>query len=194
MTLRRSRTLKADEVELWRSYAAGARPLRPLNEDANVPSGNREEGQTPNPSAAHQGRPFKATVPTAPRKAQDRSQVRNHGLDKKVENRLRRGRLDPEARIDLHGMTREAASRALKRFVVSNHSQGRRLLLVITGKGGARSNSEDPFSSERGVLKRSVPDWLRMPPLAEIVLDTVPAHQRHGGSGALYIYLRRVRN
>ncbi len=106
-------------------------------------------------------------------------------MDRKAYEALRRGRLEPEARIDLHGLTSERAHAALQSFILSSHAEGRRLVLVITGKG--RSN-EGP-----GALRRGAPHWLALPPLAARVLEIAPAHRRHGGDGALYVYLRRLR-
>ena len=102
--------------------------------------------------------------------------------------RLRRGRKKPEARIDLHGMTLAQAHPALNRFIHDTHARGHRLVLVITGKG--RAGDGAPFA-ERGVLRRQVPIWLQSGATAGLVLQILPAHARHGGEGAYYVYLRR---
>ncbi len=82
-------------------------------------------------------------------------------------------------------MTAATAHSALTAFLLRSHGEGKRLVLVITGKGR-------PDESGRvGVLRREVPHWLDRPPLRQLVLQTAPAHQRHGGSGALYVCLRR---
>lgn len=113
-------------------------------------------------------------------------------MDAKSFARMSRGRLAPEARIDLHGMTLAEAHPELIRFILNAHSQGLRLVLVITGKG--RSGVEGGLFPQRpGVLRRQVPDWLRAPPLAPVVLQVAEAHLRHGGEGALYVYLGRQR-
>ena len=113
-------------------------------------------------------------------------------MDKKAHTRLKRGKLAPEARIDLHGMTLDQAHPALIRFVLTSYTRGLRLVLVITGKG-QREDPYDPMPMRRGVLKQQVPMWLRMPPVAQAVLQVTEAHIRHGGSGAYYVYLRRDR-
>jgi len=100
--------------------------------------------------------------------------------------KLRRGALRPEARIDLHGLTLAQAKPALTGFVMRAESEGKRLVLVITGKGRAGPGGH-------GALRRQVPHWLRLPPLAPLVLETIEASRRHGGAGALYVYLRRRR-
>jgi len=113
-------------------------------------------------------------------------------VDGRTHARLRRGKLRPEARIDLHGMTLAQAHSALTRFVTAAHADGKRLVLVITGKGKDRDDG-GIMPVRRGVLRHQVPHWLQTPPLRSIVLQITPAHYRHGGDGAYYVYLRRVR-
>lgn len=113
-------------------------------------------------------------------------------MDQKAFGKLRKGKLRPEARIDLHGMTQAQAQPALVGFILRAHGQRKRLVLVITGKGKAASD-EGPIPVRRGVLRHAVPQWLRSPPLDRAVLQITEAHARHGGSGALYVYLRRQR-
>ena len=111
-------------------------------------------------------------------------------MDKKAFRRLKRGQSKPEARLDLHGMTADAAHGALTRFILSAHASGKRLVLVITGKGRV-SEDAGPIPTRVGVLRHQVPHWLARPPIGPLVLQVTEAHQRHGGSGALYVYLRR---
>jgi DNA-nicking Smr family endonuclease len=113
-------------------------------------------------------------------------------LDRRTRSRLARGTTGPEARIDLHGMTLAEAQSALTRFVLAQQTQGRRLVLVITGKGRP-GDSGGPVPERPGVLRRHVPEWLRRPPLAAAVVAVTQAHLRHGGSGAYYVALRRLR-
>ncbi len=114
-------------------------------------------------------------------------------LDQKLQKKLSRGKIEPEGRFDLHGMTLARAQPALNGFLLRSFTEGRRLVLVITGKGRERA-SLGPVPEQAGLLKRHVPIWLREGPMATIVQDVVPAHQRHGGSGAYYVYLRRRRD
>lgn len=113
-------------------------------------------------------------------------------MDKKAFGKMRRGKFQPEARLDLHGMTLERAHPALIGFILSSHSAGRRLVLVITGKGKHREGS-GPIPNRLGVLRHQVPQWLRLAPLAPLVLQVSEAHVKHGGHGAYYVYLRRSR-
>ena len=113
-------------------------------------------------------------------------------MDAKTHKRMKQGRLQPEARLDLHGMTLAGAHPALIGFVLSSQAAGMRLVLVITGKG--RGGGDDPGLLPRrpGALRHQVPHWLQMPPLSGAVQQVTPAHHRHGGEGAYYVYLRRI--
>lgn len=113
-------------------------------------------------------------------------------MDHGVYRKLKQGKVRPEGRIDLHGMTADAAHAALLGFVFRAHASGKRLILVITGKGRG-GGDDDPFPSRPGVLRRSLPEWLVRPPLNAVVQEWTEAHMRHGGSGAFYVYLRRPR-
>ena len=113
-------------------------------------------------------------------------------MDKRKFQRMARGKIEPDARIDLHGMTLAQAHAALNGFILRAHASGARLVLVITGKG--KSVADDgPIPRRPGALKQDVPKWLRMAPLGAVVLELREAHPRHGGSGAYYVYLRRAR-
>ncbi|HDZ82345.1 MAG TPA: DNA mismatch repair protein MutS [Roseobacter sp.] len=113
-------------------------------------------------------------------------------MDSKAFGKLKRGKLRPEGRIDLHGMTLDRAHPALTKFILGSHDKGRRLVLVITGKGKVRDEG-GPIPVRHGVLRHQVPQWLSMPPLSSAVLQVSQAHISHGGGGAYYVYLRRHR-
>lgn len=121
---------------------------------------------------------------------------RTGGLDGNTADRLRRGEVEPDGRIDLHGMTEAVAHRALLNVLKGTQRRGGKLVLVITGKGARESDPHAPFDMERerssrGVLKTAVPRWLKEPDFAPLIADHRAAHRRHGGSGALYVYLRK---
>ena len=89
-------------------------------------------------------------------------------------------------------MTSERAHAALTGFILAAHAEGVRLVLVITGKGRADAFAMQPH--RHGILRHSLPHWLAAPPLSARILQVAPAHQRHGGAGAFYVYLRRLRS
>ena len=113
-------------------------------------------------------------------------------MDQKAFTRMKRGKIRPEGKLDLHGMRVDAAHPALIRFVLSAQASGKRLVLVVTGKGKDR-DEPGPIPTPRGVLRHQVPQWLTLSPLTQAVLQVTPAHVSHGGAGAYYVYLRRTR-
>ena len=171
---RRKRETSEEEKTLFRETFREVRPHLPAAKKSVEKSENAKDGPKPPPRAR----------PTQP------------GVDGRTSERLRRGQLEPESRLDLHGMTEAAAHRALASFLRSAHAQGLRLVLVVTGKGLKQRADDEPFDLElqmrsRGVLKSMVPRWLKEAALAPLVADVRSAHRRHGGTGALYIYLRK---
>ena len=184
---------RREERELWRKVAATASPLRvePPSLDAPAPppppvAGPSRPAPAPRPAPA-QG-PGRVTLDLAPDPHAALERAHPH-MDRRRFDKLRRGRLEPEARLDLHGMTSERAHAALTAFVLAAHASGLRLVLVITGKG--RPGDGTRIAPQRhGVLRHSLPHWLAAPPLASKVLQVATAHQRHGGGGAFYVYLR----
>jgi DNA-nicking Smr family endonuclease len=105
-------------------------------------------------------------------------------LGRRAKQRVARGKEPIDGRLDLHGLTQREAHATLLRFLHTASSRGARLVLVITGKGRVGQ-------SERGVLKRQVPQWLALPEFREWVVGFEDAHISHGGEGALYVRIRR---
>ena len=123
------------------------------------------------------------------------TQVAPTGVDGRTGERLKRGTIAPDSKLDLHGLTENAAHRVLWSFLQTAHKRGDRLVLVVTGKGArVSSGAFDPEQGSRGVLRTMVPRWLHEPQFARLIADLRAAHRRHGGDGALYLYLRKVKN
>ncbi len=118
------------------------------------------------------------------------------GLDRRNAQRLRRGQMPIDATLDLHGMTRQAAHGALAAFVRAGAARGHRCVLVITGKGAPREGGDGGFMPDRstGILRAEVPRWLGEAGLKPYIVAWTPATAKHGGSGALYVLLRRQRD
>lgn len=112
-------------------------------------------------------------------------------IDERTRRRLVRGVVAIDGRLDLHGMTQEAAHSALRHFLHRERAAGARIVLVITGKGRG-GPGETPW--ERGVLRRAVPHWLADADLRDVVIGFEEAHLAHGGAGAIYVRLRRARD
>lgn len=192
--MRRSRRpLGPDDAALWAEVASTVRPMprrphAPL--DMPVPAGQKP-APVAAPPATERLAPFEISsrTPKEPRIAIAAQKDPALRMDARAYVRMRRGRLSPEARIDLHGMTVAEAHSALTGFVLRAHGAGLRLVLVITGKG--KSGASGGGASRGGILRHQVPHWLHLPPLGPRVLQVAEAHVSHGGSGALYVYLRR---
>lgn len=203
---RRRGGLTEEEAALWQQVARTATPLHPgrpaeaaaKDDPAPPPPPARESfsdlmGAPPVPpgfrigAAADPRRAHDLAPPLAERlgEAPPRMDGRNY-------RRMLRGKTAPEARIDLHGMTLAEAHPALVGFLLSAQARGLRLVLVITGKGKPPAD-DGPIPVRAGVLRHQVPHWLRLPPIGPLVLQVAPAHLRHGGTGAYYVYLRRLR-
>jgi len=181
------RRLTQDEIDLWHKVAEQAERLHP----GKAPPRPTPKPKPSKPVVARTMHPEPHPRP-GPRPPVPKPRTPAVKMDHKAFTRMRRGKLKPEARIDLHGMTLDRAHPELIRFILNAHASGKRLVLVITGKG--RSTEMTPaFAPARGVLKRQVPLWLAMPPLAHLTLQVNAAHISHGGDGALYVYLRRDR-
>lgn len=192
---RRKRQLSADEQDLWKRVADQTAPMHPRRKKLDPAEAIETPKPKPQKALPPRLEPFRVgqkagdtAVPASP--VAQRKETVNIG--RKTHAQLKRGKLKPEAKIDLHGMTLDQAHPALLRFLFSQHDRQRRLVLVITGKGKDRDD-DGPIPARRGILRQQVPHWLQAPPLNAIVLQVSEAHLRHGGGGAFYVYLRRGR-
>ena len=190
------RKLKSDEVELWQQIAKSATPLKlsktvntvakPQSKVAKVKNDqfqlNRFEiGEKATQKSVQND--LKPSISTA----LDSAPVQ---MDYKSFKKMKRGKSTPEATFDLHGMTVAQAHSALIHFLMTSYTRNMRLVLVITGKGKFQKDT-GPIPRQVGILRHQVPQWLRMPPLRDKVLQVTEAHGKHGGSGAYYVYLRK---
>ena len=174
-----------DEQKLWNKVAVTATPLNPRQERLKLPTSDAPPPKA-NAKAAFEIRPFVIGAQAASETAVHRVQhMPAPNMDARAFSKMKRGKFRPEATLDMHGMRAGSAHAALMRFVIESYNQGRRLVLVITGKGKSDAGL--------GVLRTSTPTWLKQPAVAPMILDFTQAHQKHGGGGAFYIYLRRHR-
>jgi DNA-nicking Smr family endonuclease len=180
---RRKRNLSEEERALWESVAKQTKPLRKKSLLAEAPAGDANNAAMPAASKpASAPKPLKiapAPKPEPPPLAP---------LGRRERSQLSRGRKEIEARLDLHGMTQARAHRALSSFLQRAHRDGFTFVLVITGKG--RTTGPE---SERGILRRQVPQWLGLPEFRSLVVGFEEAHIGHGGEGALYVRIRRAK-
>lgn len=188
--MRKKRDLGDDERRLWDDVTRDVRRL-------GAKKAKAARDPAPTKSRTPASPPPSSVQPSAVRVARAPA---GFGIDGATGERLRRGKIEPDARLDLHGMTQAQAHAKLFAFVRRGHDHGDRCLLVITGKGAPAGIDRDdarPFAMpERpraGVLRSLVPRWLEEQEMRPFVVGVQAAHQRHGGGGALYVYLRRRR-
>ncbi|MBN9080596.1 MAG: hypothetical protein BGP04_20205 [Rhizobiales bacterium 62-17] len=167
---RRKRMAEAAKMETVEAVAAEDEPKKPAKLAKAKPSHT-----PPAPPAAKPALP-----PLAP-------------VERRTRQRLSRGQIEIDARIDLHGMRQATAHAQLIAFLHRAQAAGGRTVIVVTGKGSTRVADDEMPYREAGVLKRSVPMWLSAPELRTVVLGFEEASIRHGGSGALYVRLRSKR-
>ncbi|MGI3169788.1 Smr/MutS family protein [Pseudooceanicola sp. C21-150M6] len=193
-----TRRLKPEEIELWKKVAGSAerlslaKPPPPADRKRPVKPEPKPKPAKPLPQFRI-GQTGRGDGPGHAFMSSVADQLHNAPvhMDRKTHTRMTRGKLKPEARLDLHGMTMDRAHPELTGFILRSAREGRRLVLVITGKGKDRDEG-GPIPVRQGVLRHQVPHWLTVPPLAQLVLQVTPAHNRHGGGGAYYVYLRRL--
>ena len=171
----RRRHLSDEEHALWTGFARSIAPLRRSKATPKPVFTAGEESPPARSMARHEPPPAKS-IPLAP-------------FDRRLKQRVARGRDAIDARIDLHGMTQSEAHAALLRFLRRAQTDGARIALVVTGKG---KDTRQGFG-ERGVLRRQVPLWLALPEFRPFIVGFEEAHVSHGGQGALYVRLRRAR-
>lgn len=179
------RRLTQGELELWSVVTADVRPMRlrsappppPKSPDDSPPP----ESLSPASSGAAARRPDPApslSLPATPAPA------RIGDLDHRTRTKIKRGRLDVDAKLDLHGMRQDEAQRALYAFLRRSQAAGAKVVIVVTGKGLSREDG--------GVLRRMAPMWLQAPALRDVVVSYGEAARHHGGEGALYVRIRRA--
>lgn len=194
----RRRKLTPEERELWSRVASTARAFHPkrahLAETEPVLPPTQPPPKKPRPEVKDfqigQSAPdfaFRHDLAPSISEQLARQPV---VMDRKAHRNMTRGKLEPEAKIDLHGMTLAQAHPELISFLLRAQDRGCRLALVITGKG-KRGLDDGPIPQRQGVLRHQVPHWLRLPPLGAVVMQVSEAHLKHGGSGAYYVYLRK---
>ena len=179
--------LPPDDIHLWRAVTKDVERLDKNSKDGTAETVLKDLQLIPS---------FKKLKP--PKLAAEKkvvASIQPAQLDLRTDLRLKKGQMDIEARLDLHGHTQDSAHRMLNSFLMRCHEAGMRCVLVITGKG-RRLKSFDAAtegSQQVGILKKMLPIWIDTPPIKSIVLKYYTAKPKDGGEGAYYIYLKRVR-
>ncbi len=173
----------AKDVDLFAQAMAGVAPLKGRRGPVVAPAPQVEPSAPPTerslaPAAATSAGPSAGMAAGA---------VVDQPFDRDVDRALSRGKRAPEAKLDLHGMTLVAAERAVARFLAQSSAEGRRVVLIVTGKG-LRLEGGRVFG---GRIRAEFAGWLERADNRALVAGLRAAHPRHGGSGAFYVLLRR---
>jgi len=179
--MRRRALLTAEELRLWAHVAAGVRPLP----GRQAPDLGALEPARKDTKKEAKPQPTPGSVASDAAKSAPPALKPLVPLQRRMRSRVTRGLSPIDGVLDLHGLRQDEAHRALLGFVRRKAQEGASVVMVITGKGSG--NSE-------GVLRRLVPHWLADPHQRRYVLGYEEAAQRHGGGGALYVRLRRVKD
>lgn len=181
----RRRVVTADEIRVWKAVLTDTNPLpgRALPDEAEAPEAPAPVASAPPPPGAPPRRPSAPAAIPSRHGHLELGHGNTPGLDRRSADRMKKGEMEIEAVLDLHGHTQEVAHGELIAFVQRCWSAGRRCVLVVTGKG----------SQGFGVLRAQVPRWLNQSPVRERILGFSYAQPRHGGDGALYVLIRRQR-
>lgn len=194
---RRSRSLTDEERKLWRAAMKDAKPLKRVKPDP------ADDTPPPSPAAPPKSPAARATaaIPVPPPKPRAPSEPPPLGpLERRTSQKLARGQIEIEATIDLHGHSQERAHGALLDFIARSRGRGLRCVLVITGKGASpyarhtlHGSTFYEVPERQGVLRSAVPRWLGEAEFRLHVSGFQPAHPKHGGGGAFYLWLRKKR-
>jgi DNA-nicking Smr family endonuclease len=192
--MNRRRSLSDEEHALWSGVARSVTPLRQAAKRSEPQDSSATAATADAAAKASAARPVHGATTataTAPEKAPALAP-----LGRRFRQRVASGRTPIDARLDLHGLTQKQAHAALLRFLRGAQADGARIALVVTGKGtprGPSARGDHGEAGEPGVLRRQVPLWLALPEFRPLVVSVEDAHVGHGGQGALYVRLRRLR-
>jgi len=192
---KKPRQLSQSEAELWQKVVKQVEAINPVSPLQVSQHPIPKKPQQPVFAVEHNSfRIGQKTKPSAHQKPafHSASAKTSPNMDQRNFRRLLKGKLEIDGTLDLHGLTAEQARTRLHVYIHNAHRAHYRLLLVITGKG--KMLGYDEFNRPKiGVLRQGLPEWLKSAELSSLVLQVTQAHDRHGGSGAYYVYLRRKR-
>jgi DNA-nicking Smr family endonuclease len=196
------RTITADEAELWEHATRKLDPVKAKPRVASAPAVSESPSSgatslsrasaTPVKAKSERAVRAKPNAPAVPQKRHAPPPLAD--FERRKARQISAGKIEVDARVDLHGLRQRDAHARLRAFLVEAHARGLKTVLVITGKGGeepADRLGDLAGERQRGVLRRNVPHWLGEPELRAIVLSFTQAGVRHGGAGALYVRLRK---
>jgi len=190
-----------EEADLWKSIAGTVKPIRAESKNkirhADLPEiVEKSDEKLPQKKVQKSAADRTPSQVSQPKPQKQGPQLT--GIDRRSKQKLLRGNVDIDARLDLHGFSQIEARSKLKNFLVSSRARGAEFVLVITGKGASPYTShmlhgEENYSApeREGVLRQSLPGWMKEAEFSQLVSGFQPSHPKHGGGGAFYLKLRR---
>lgn len=179
--MRNEKKLSEDDRILWGKVARSTRALpgrmQAIEEFEASLLAREEKSEEKKPAIKP------SVTPDGPAEKPKKAVAHHHPLERPVKKKLAKGRLQLEARIDLHGMFQSEAHALLHSFIIRAYERGLRHVLVITGKGSSMGSD--------GALKRAVPMWFSKPEFRHLISSYETSAQNHGGDGALYVRLAK---
>lgn len=171
--------IDTQDEQFWQQTVKEVKKLPDSNVVATPPKNKKQTIKTP------------STVPLTIYK-HDLKLETTSDIDRNTMRRFKKEEFGVQAVLDLHGYTEDKAYPAVYNFITQSYLAKKRYVLIITGKGSFHQN-EDVFAP-KGILKESVPQWLQTDELKQLILTYIHPSEKLGGSGALYILLRRNRS
>jgi len=191
----KNRALSKEDLILWnqvkRTFDKISNPQQKINKEMVL---NKNEPNLYQKDIFHDSK-LVQTQSTQNPKNSPNILFRSTNIDKKTYNFLKKGKIDPENILDLHGLNTKKAENNSINFIEQNYSRGKRLILIITGKGkqSNKADSSNYNNSGIGILKKSLVTWIENSEVRSSIIGIYPAHDKHGGGGAFYVYLRKKR-
>lgn len=170
-----------DDSEFWENFTGGIKKIKQPAEVPQKPIIIKEVAPTIRMNEVYQGESLTYL-----------SEGNLDDMDGATARKFKRGDFRIEDELDLHGYTEDKAYHAVNAFIKNAYLQGKRAVLIVTGKGLPHVDRDDIFTY-KGLLKERVPQWLNTPELRPLILSFRHPDVKLGGSGALYILLRRKR-
>ena len=189
-----ARNISKSEAELWQKITDTTTPLEKQKQDAIEENSQTEPEIKKDKSVKKYDSPSPQYDKSQSLLSTDVRSIEN--FDHKNIRKIVKGKHTIDAKLDLHGLTQHEAHRKVKSFLKNSQRKGLRIVLIITGKGKRQHHTENNFwmnnENHRGVLQKMLPYWLSEPDCLDLIVSYTQAHPRHGGSGALYVHLRKT--
>ena len=198
-----NKKISSSDLKLWSQILDKVEPIKKsgrskvINQEESVIDENKKITRDVNEQStikkrARQKKVINEELPNITSNNDFHEKVEFTGIHRRLEQKMSRGQIKIDSTLDLHGMTQEEAKNATVNFVRMAKKNNLNIVLIITGKGLSKGNTNDEYRTryERGVLNQNLPNWLKLPQIRDDINGYKYANTRHGGEGAYYILLK----